>query len=81
MTNGNAASPHHTDSTPEQELKTLLEKFKRAQQIAKIGSWDWNLITNEVFWSDETYRIFEVSPDSYTPSYDSNAYLIHPDDR
>ena len=26
--------------------------------IAHVGNWDWNLVTNEMYWSDEMYRIF-----------------------
>lgn len=62
-------------------LNNLLEKLNNAQQIAKIGSWEWNLITNAVWWSEETYRIFGVSPSEYVPHFERNEKFIHPDDR
>ncbi|MFH1157014.1 MAG: PAS domain-containing protein [Pseudomonadota bacterium] len=58
----------------------LLEKLNAAQQIARIGSWEWNLQTNRVWWSDETYRIFGVNPKDFIPGFEANGKLIHPDD-
>lgn len=64
----------------EKEKSELLEKLNEAQSIAMIGSWDWDLETNKVWWSDETYRIFEVTPDNYIPGFEENGQFIHPDD-
>lgn len=64
-----------------EELKSeLLDKLKEAQQIGKVGSWDWNLQTTEVWWSDELYKIFELNPKTYSPSIENNARFIHPED-
>ncbi len=64
----------------ERNLSNLLEKLNQAQQIALIGSWEWNLQTNQVWWSEETYRIFGVTPHDFVPSFDGNSKFIHPDD-
>lgn len=58
----------------------IIEKMNEAQCVAMVGSWDWNLQTNHVWWSDETYRIFGVTPKSFTPSFEQNTRFIHPDD-
>ena len=58
----------------------LLERLNIAQHIAMIGSWEWNLLTNQVWWSDETYRIFGVSRQDFIPSFEANGKFIHPDD-
>jgi PAS domain S-box-containing protein len=58
----------------------LLEKMNEAQYIAAIGSWEWNLLNDEVWWSDETYRIFGVKPQEFIPSFEANGRFIHPDD-
>ncbi len=58
----------------------LLFKLNEAQQSAKIGSWDWDMVTNKVWWSDELYRILELNPDNYIPSPASSANYVHPED-
>jgi PAS domain S-box-containing protein len=64
----------------EQAKSELSEKLNEAQHIAMIGSWEWDLQTNKVWWSDETYLIFGVSSLDYTPGFDTNGKFIHPDD-
>ncbi|MBI5674788.1 MAG: PAS domain S-box protein [Nitrospirae bacterium] len=51
-----------------------------SQQIAHIGSWKYDM-TGRITWSDETYRIYGVSPNTFTPTPESFINLIHPDDR
>ena len=63
--------------------ETLREKehlLSESQRIAHIGSWSWNL-TGPIKWIDETYRIYGVSPETFTPTTESLVNLIHPDDR
>ncbi|MFN7045400.1 MAG: PAS domain S-box protein [Flavobacterium sp.] len=44
-----------------QEKLILSEKLlNESQKMAKIGSWEYNLLTNELYWSDELYNIFEI---------------------
>ena len=42
------------------KINEINQKLKEAQSIAKIGSWYKDFITNEVYWSDELYNIFEI---------------------
>lgn len=58
----------------------LVDKLNEAQHIALVGSWEWNLQTDEVWWSDETYQIFGVTKQEFIPSFEENARFIHPDD-
>jgi PAS domain S-box-containing protein/putative nucleotidyltransferase with HDIG domain len=58
----------------------LIKKMNESQQLAMVGSWDWDLQTNQVWWSDETYQIFGVTPQEYIPSFEGNGKFIHPDD-
>ena len=69
-----------TLKTSERAKSELLEKLNDAQRIAIIGSWEWNLKTDRVWWSDETYRIFGVTPQDFVPSFEANGRFIHPDD-
>jgi len=52
-----------------------------AQRIAHIGNWERNLVTNEMRWSDETYRIFGLTPQQPPITFTRFINLIHPDDR
>ncbi|MFA6921383.1 MAG: PAS domain S-box protein [Gallionella sp.] len=58
----------------------LLEKLNEAQHLAQIGSWEWDLRSNYVWWSDETYLIFCVTPEDYLPGFEANRKFVHPDD-
>jgi two-component system cell cycle sensor histidine kinase/response regulator CckA len=58
----------------------LLDNMNETQHIAMIGSWEWDLKTNHVWWSDETYRIFGVTPQDFVPNFEANCKFIHPDD-
>ncbi|MCB9705425.1 MAG: PAS domain S-box protein [Myxococcales bacterium] len=62
-------------------LRESEERLREAQQIARIGSWSLDLVTNHLIWSDEIFRIFEIDPASFGASYDAFLEAIHPDDR
>jgi PAS domain S-box-containing protein len=62
-------------------LKESEMGLAEAQKIAHIGNWDWDLVTNEVHWSDELYYIFGRSPQESGATYDGLLTYIHPDDR
>ena len=49
--------------------------------MAKLGNWDWDLLTGEIYWSDEVYRIFGREPKEFNPSYDAISSYVHPEDR
>ena len=52
-----------------------------AQDAAKAGTWEWDLRTNENFWSEELWPLYGMEPHSCEPSYDAWRRTIHPDDR
>lgn len=52
-----------------------------AQRIARIGSWDWDIINNTLAWSDEIYRIFGLTPQQFAAAYEDFLNSVHPDDR
>jgi len=52
-----------------------------AQKIGHFGSWELDLPAQKLIWSDEVYRLFEISPASFTPSYQAFLDVIHPEDR
>lgn len=57
------------------------EALNTAQAIGHFGSWDWNVLTDELKWSDEIYRIFGQEPQAFPATYESFVETIHPDDR
>jgi transcriptional regulator with GAF, ATPase, and Fis domain/ligand-binding sensor domain-containing protein len=64
-----------------EELGVIQTRLTDAQRIAKIGNWEWNTVSNELWWSDEIYRLFQVKPGSLGLTYDSFLERVHPDDR
>ncbi|MGZ3862937.1 MAG: PAS domain-containing sensor histidine kinase [Bacteroidia bacterium] len=62
------------------ESKFIREKLEESQRIAQIGTWEWNLINNEIFWSDEIFKIFEIDKRKFKPSYPKFLETIHPED-
>ncbi len=52
-----------------------------AQRIAHLGNWDWDLVTDKAYWSDEVYRIFGFAPQEYIPTYEAFLRSVHADDR
>ncbi len=64
--------------------KSLLDQqasLNEAQRIAHVGSWQLDLPSNLLIWSDEIYRIFEIDPAKFDASYEAFLERIHPDDR
>ncbi|HXZ67014.1 MAG TPA: PAS domain-containing protein [Alphaproteobacteria bacterium] len=55
--------------------------LKHAQQVGNMGSWDWNILTNDLAWSDQIYRIFGLAPQEFGASYPAFLECVHPDDR
>ena len=53
----------------------------QAESISGIGSWEWDLDSGELTWSDEMYRIYGVDRESFAPSFETVAALDHPQDR
>ena len=64
----------------EAALQDSEARLKEAQRLARVGSWKRDLVTNELSWSDEIYRIFEVDV-AVKPTYKIFITRVHPDDR
>ena len=72
------------DVTSQKSSELLLRKSQSqllaAQQIAHIGSWEWDLLSNKVIWSDELYRIFGLEPAKTEATSKLFLEIIHPED-
>jgi two-component system cell cycle sensor histidine kinase/response regulator CckA len=65
----------------EERLRKNKENLKKAEKIARLGNWEWNIVTGKVLWSDEVYRIYGVDPLTIEPSYDIMRESIAPESR
>jgi diguanylate cyclase (GGDEF)-like protein/PAS domain S-box-containing protein len=55
--------------------------LESAQRLAHLGSWEWELQTNQTSWSAETYRILGLEPDAVEASVDRFLQSVHGEDR
>ena len=63
------------------ELTRMASGLSEAQALAHVGSWEWDVKSNVVTWSDELYRIYGLDPATGAVDYDRYLERIHPEDR
>ncbi|MDH4215933.1 MAG: EAL domain-containing protein, partial [Gallionella sp.] len=63
------------------ELQHNQDLLNEAQRLGRLGSWELDLVSGMLRWSDEIYRIFELDPAKFLPTYENFLNVIHPDDR
>ena len=66
--------------TMRDNLKASDEILNEAQHIARLGSWEADMVNNKLFWSDEIYNIFEIENKKLIPTYEKFLQFIHPQD-
>ena len=62
-------------------LRNSEERLRSAAEVGRLGLWDWNIATGDVYWSDEHFRMEGYAVGEVNPSYEAWAARIHPDDR
>jgi diguanylate cyclase (GGDEF)-like protein/PAS domain S-box-containing protein len=55
--------------------------LQEAQKVGLFGSWELDLVSGKLFWSDQIYSIFEIDQDRFPASYEAFLNAVHPDDR
>lgn len=55
--------------------------FELAEKLADVGHWRLCIESDELYWSDQVYRIFGVDPDTFKPTRQSVIECYHPDDQ
>ena len=62
-------------------LRRIRDSLAEAQRIAQIGNWDWDILDNKLYWSDEIYRIFGLRPQEFGATYEAFLRSVHPENR
>ena len=65
-----------SDVTDRKRRELLL---RETESVARIGGWELDLVTNELYWTEETYRLHDTSPEGYTPNV-ASAVQFYADD-
>ena len=61
---------------------TLIQSSKlleASQSIARVGGWELDIVTNDLYWTAETYRIHDTSPEEFTPTVDAGVGYFLPE--
>ena len=62
-------------------LRQSQERLNRSQEFANIGTWDWNISTDEVYWSERIWPLFGYKKEVTKTTYENFIAAIHPDDK
>ncbi len=65
----------------QEELDRNLKDLKESQRVAQVGTWRLDLITNQIFWSEQLYKIHGFDPSLPPPSYTELMKLFTPESR
>ncbi|MFN6539302.1 MAG: PAS domain S-box protein [Nostoc sp. EkiNYC01] len=65
----------------EDKLRQSEAQLATTQQIAHVGSWEWDLEKKKRSWSKETFRIFGLNPSQREPNQPEFLQMLHPEDR
>ena len=65
----------------ESALRKSEEQLRMAVDAGEVGIWDWDMVTNQVSWSDRVFRMHDMAPGDPTGGFEGFRSRIHPDDR
>jgi len=64
-----------------QALQKSEERLRLSQQFANVGNWEWDIVTGNLYWSDQMWTLFGFSVHPFEPSYERCLERVHPDDQ
>ncbi len=65
----------------EEQLREREQLLSQSQRIAHVGSFSFDLATKRATWTDEMYRLYGKSPETFVPTVEGVLEAVHPDDR
>ncbi|MEM9116793.1 MAG: PAS domain S-box protein [Cyanobacteria bacterium P01_F01_bin.56] len=65
----------------EEQLRQSRARLAKAQQVAHLGNWDFDVLTERITWSEETFHIFGLDPQQPEPDFATLSAMIYPDDQ
>ncbi|MEY2434655.1 MAG: hypothetical protein QOC92_4380 [Acidimicrobiaceae bacterium] len=65
----------------EAQLRREHRQLQESQNLAGLGTWEWDITFDLVHWSDQLYEIFGLDPEGFEATYAAYLERVHPDDR
>lgn len=66
--------------TSEKKIEAFRKRSEAAIRIGQMGYWSWDIVNNELYWSERMYEIYDIKKDQPI-TYDNILSQVHPDDR
>lgn len=63
-----------------QELEIIEERRQLALGLSYVGIWDWNVVSNELWWDEGMMQIYGIEPNEFKGQYCDWAERVHPED-
>jgi len=71
----------HERKKAEHEIKINELRLSNAQRVGHLGFWDWNIVTGDLYWSDETFTIYGFKPQEFISTFEKFESILFPDDQ
>lgn len=65
----------------QRDIEESAHRLALTQAMAHLGSWEWDIVSGEIVWSAETYRIYGLDPADGPPTFERFVQALHPQDR
>ncbi len=70
-----------SETSVREALARAEQILAESQELARIGSWEWDIATGRLTWTAQTFRNFGEDPKTFIPSFENYAQKLHPEDR